>query len=106
MEGTSMDVKKAFLNGIVEEEVYMEQPQGFGTHDKETHVCRLKKLLYGLKQAPRAWYDRIDNFLMSLGFTKGKVDPKLYYKLGDNGPMILLLYVDDMFLIGDEKLIT
>jgi hypothetical protein len=56
-----MDVKTTFLNGVVEEEVYVEQPQGFETHDRETHVCRLKKSLYGLKQAPRAWYGRIDN---------------------------------------------
>jgi hypothetical protein len=65
----------------------------------------LKKVLYGLKQAPRAWYDRIDNFLMRLGFTKSKADPNLYYKVEDSGPVILLLYVDDLFLTGNEKLI-
>jgi hypothetical protein len=70
-------------------------------------VCRLKKALYGLKQAPRAWYGRIDSFLMSLGFTKSRVDPNLYYKDEDSGPMILLLYMDDLFLIVEnEKLIT
>ena len=63
-----IDVKTAFLNGVVEEEVYVEQPLSFETHDWETHVCKLKKALYGLKQAPRTWYDRIDNFLSSLGF--------------------------------------
>ena len=65
-----MDVKTTFLNGVIEEEVYIKQPLGFETHNKETHVCRLKKDLYGLKQAPRAWYRRIDGFLMNLGFTK------------------------------------
>ena len=55
----------------------MEKPLGFETHDRETHVCCLKKDLYGLKQAPIAWYGRIDNFLMSLGFTKSSADPNL-----------------------------
>ena len=76
-----MDIKTAFLNGVVEEEVYVEQPLGFETHDRESHVCRLKKALYGLKQAPRTWYNRIDNFLSSLGFTKSKGDSKFYYKV-------------------------
>jgi hypothetical protein len=58
-----MDVKKTFLNGIIEEEVYIEQPQGFEISGKESHVCRLKKALYGLKQALRAWYSRIDGYL-------------------------------------------
>ena len=51
-----MDVKTAFLNGVIEEEVYIEEPEGFETHEQKTRVCRLKKALYGLKQAPRAWY--------------------------------------------------
>jgi hypothetical protein len=66
----------------------------------------LKKALYGLKQAPRAWYGMIDSFLISLGFTKSKVDPNLYFKIVDDGPIILLLYVDDLFLTDEEKLIT
>ena len=76
-----MDVKTAFLNGEVEEEVYVEQPLGFETHDIESHVCRLKKALYGLKQAPRTWYGRIDSFLSSLGFTKVKQIPTLTTRL-------------------------
>ena len=76
-----MDVKTAFLNGVVEEEVYVEKPLFFETHDKYSHVCRLKKSLYGLKQAPKTWYDIIDSFLSSLGFTKSKVDSSLYYKV-------------------------
>jgi hypothetical protein len=101
-----MDVKTAFLNGIIEKVVYIEQPQGFEVEDKKSHVCRLKKALYGLKQAPRAWYGRIDSFLTSLGFTKSIADSNLYFKIIDNEPVILLLDVDDLFLIGEEKLIT
>jgi hypothetical protein len=77
----------------------------FEVEDGKTHVCRLKKALYGLKQAPRAWYGRIDSFLTSLGFTKSKVDSNLYFKVMNDEPVILLLYVDDLFLIGEEKLI-
>ena len=101
-----MDVKTAFLNGVIEEEVYVEQPQGFEIHDRESHVCRLKKALYGLKQAPRAWYGRMDSFLMSLGFTKSKADSNLYYKVEGDRPMLFLLYVDDLFLTGVEELIS
>ena len=95
-----------FLNGFIEEEVYIEQPPWFKTHDKETHVWILQKTLYGFKQAHRAWYGRIDGFLMNLGFTKSKVDSNLYYKVENDGIVILLLYVDDLFLTWKEKLIT
>ena len=61
------------------------------------------KALYGLKQAPRAWYGRIDGFLMNLGFTKSKAESNIYYKVWGDGLMILLLYVDDLFLIGEDK---
>ena len=60
MEATSNGCKDPFLNGIIEEEVYIEQPEGFIVHEKESHVCKLKKRLYGLKQATRAWYGRRD----------------------------------------------
>jgi hypothetical protein len=101
-----MDVKTSFLNGVIEEEVYVEQPKCFETHDSQTHVCRLKKALCRLKKEPRAWYDRIDNFLMILGFTNSKSYSNLYLKVVDGEPVIPLLYVVDLFLIGDEKLIT
>ena len=99
-------MKTAFLNGVIEEEVYIEQPQGFEVEDIKTHVYRLKKDLYGLKQAPRDWYGRIDSFLTSLGFTKSKDDYNLYFKVMNDEPIILLLYVDDLFLTGEDKLIT
>ena len=97
-----MDVKTYLLIGLIEE-VYIEQPQGFETGDWESYVCKLKKALYGLKKDPRAWYWRIDGFLMSLGFTKSKADSNLYYKVEDDGLMILLLYVDDLFLTKEDK---
>ena len=98
-----MDIKTTFLNGVIEEEVYIEQPQGFEVEDRATHVWKLKNALYGLKQAPRAWYGRIDSFLMSMGFTKSKADPNLYFKVIEDEDVILLLYVDDLFLTGNEK---
>jgi hypothetical protein len=101
-----MDVKTTFLNGVIEEEVYIEKPQGFEVEDRRSHVYRLKKDLYGLNQAPRAWYGCIDSFLTSLGFTKSKSDSNLFFKIMDNEPVILLLYVDDLFLTGEEKFIV
>eukprot|EP00253_Pinus_taeda_P010286 PITA_10286 len=98
-----MDVKTAFLHGLIKEEVYVEQPEGFEIHDREYHVCKLKKAIYGLKQAPRAWYERIDGYLMKLGFTRSEVDPT--FKVEDDKPLILVLYVDDLFLTGANPLI-
>jgi hypothetical protein len=70
----------------------------FEVEDRKTHVCRLKEAMYMLKQAPRAWYGRIDSFLTSLGFTKSKVDSNLYLKVMNDESVMLLLYVDDVFL--------
>ena len=92
-----MDVKTTFLNGKITKEVYLEQPEGFETHDPKVFVCRLKKALYGLKQAPRAWYERIDKYLTGLGFSKNEADPNLYYKRDKDGMVILILYVDDIY---------
>ena len=79
-----MDVRKTLLNGKIEQEVFVEQPNGFVLHNKGSHVCKLRKALYGLKQAPRVWYDKIDGFLKSLGFYKSDVDANLYFKVGWN----------------------
>jgi len=67
-----MDVKVTFLNGKIEEEVYIKQPEGFETFDRGSHVCRLKRALYGLKKAPHVWYTKIDNYFTRLGFTKSE----------------------------------
>jgi hypothetical protein len=101
-----MDVETTFLNGIIEEEVYIEQPQGFEVNGKESPVCRLRKTLCGLNQALSAWYSRTDGYLQSMGFTKSEVDPNLYYIFVGIDLLILVLYVDDLFLIGAEKLIA
>ena len=86
-------------------EAYVEQHEGFVTHGKKTHVCKLKKALYGLKQAPRVWYDKMDGFLHSLGFSKSTANSNLYFKVVHNHVLILVLYVDELFLTGDEQLI-
>ena len=69
------------------------------------HVCRLKKALYGLKQTPRAWYGRINGYLQKIGFVKSDANPNLYYLMVEDEPLILVLYVDDLFLIGSSGLI-
>ncbi|GJW42583.1 retrovirus-related pol polyprotein from transposon TNT 1-94, partial [Tanacetum coccineum] len=75
-----MDVKTAFLNGELNEEVYVSQPEGFFDPDHPTHVYRLKKALYGLKRVPRAWYNTLSRFLLANKFSKGVVDPTLFTK--------------------------
>ena len=98
-----MDVKNAFLNGTINEEAYIEQPEGFEVSSKDTHVCRLKKALYGLKQALRAWYARMDAYLLRIGFVKSIVDPNIYINVLDNEHVIILLYVDDLFITSVER---
>ena len=100
-----MDVKTEFLNKVIEEEVYIEKTEGFKIFSSESHVCRLKEALYGLKQAPRAWYTRIDSYFTGLGFTKSEADPNLYQILVEGKFLIIVLYVDDFILTGDEQLI-
>ncbi|KAJ9561035.1 LOW QUALITY PROTEIN: hypothetical protein OSB04_006195 [Centaurea solstitialis] len=91
-----MDVKTAFLNGELKEEVYVSQPEGFIDRTKPTHVYILDKALYGLKQAPRAWYDHLSNALLDNGFYKGKIDPTLFIKTEGNDILLVQIYVDDI----------
>eukprot|EP00253_Pinus_taeda_P007495 PITA_07495 len=86
-----MDVKTAFLNGVIEEEVYIEQLEGFELFSSESHVCRLKRALYGSKQAPRAWYTRIDSYFTGLGFSKSEADPNLYQIVVEGKLLIIVL---------------
>ena len=75
-----MDVKNAFLNGFIQEEVYVKQPLSFEDFEKSNYVYKLQKALYGLKQAPRAWYERLSKFFMEKRFSKGSVDTTLFLK--------------------------
>ncbi|GJS63130.1 retrovirus-related pol polyprotein from transposon TNT 1-94 [Tanacetum coccineum] len=91
-----MDVKTAFLNGPLKEEVYVSQTEGFIDPEFPNHVYRLKKALYGLKQAPRAWYDKFSSFLIQHGFTKDIVDPTLFTRRHGEDILLVQVYVDDI----------
>ncbi|GJU84912.1 retrovirus-related pol polyprotein from transposon TNT 1-94 [Tanacetum coccineum] len=91
-----MDVKTTFLNGILHEEVYVSQPDGYVDPDNPNHVYRLKKALYGLKQAPRAWYALLSSFLLSQGFSKGTVDPTLFINRKGKDILMVQIYVDNI----------
>ncbi|GJS41285.1 retrovirus-related pol polyprotein from transposon TNT 1-94 [Tanacetum coccineum] len=91
-----IDIKTAFLNGELKEEVYVSQPKGFVDQDNPSHVYKLKKALYGLKQAPRAWYDMLSSFLISQQFSKGAVDPTLFTRHAGNDILLVQIYVDDI----------
>ncbi|GJW26054.1 retrovirus-related pol polyprotein from transposon TNT 1-94 [Tanacetum coccineum] len=100
-----MDVKTAFLNGNLREEVYVSQPDGFVDPDKPNYVYKLKKALYGLKQAPRAWYDMLSSFLISNDFSKGLVDPTLFIRREGKELLLVQIYVDDIiFAASTPKL--
>ncbi|GJV36868.1 retrovirus-related pol polyprotein from transposon TNT 1-94 [Tanacetum coccineum] len=95
-----MDVKTAFLNGDLDEEVYMKQPEGFVLPGHENKVCKLKKSLYGLKQAPKQWHDKFDKSILSNGFTHNSSDRCIYSKFTKDYGVILCLYVDDILIVG------
>ncbi|RVW94557.1 Retrovirus-related Pol polyprotein from transposon RE1 [Vitis vinifera] len=98
-----LDVKSAFLNGILLEEIYVQQPKSFKVTGHEQKVYKLHKALYGLKQAPRAWYSRIDSHLIQLGFRRSENEATLYLKQNEDGlQLVVLVYVDDMLVIGSN----
>jgi hypothetical protein len=96
-----MDVKSAFLNGPIKEEVYVEQPPGF--EEYPNHVYKLSKVLYGLKQAPRAWYECLRDFLITNGFKVGKADPTLFTKTIAKDLFVCQIYVDDIIFGSTNK---
>ena len=89
-----MDVKSAFLNGTLKEEVYLEQLEGFKLIENQDYVCKLKKALYGLKQAPRAWFSRLDNYIQQQGYNRGTTDNNLYIKIEEQNTIVVVVYVD------------
>jgi hypothetical protein len=97
-----MDIKNVFFHGDLHEEVYMEQPPGYVDQTHPNLVCRLKKALYGLKQAPRAWSDKIGQYLVTNGFQTSNADFSLYVKKTDHGIVIIVIYVNDLIIIGDN----
>jgi hypothetical protein len=102
-EVEQMDVKTTFLHGYLEEEIYMKQPEGFVVKGKKELVCKMKNSSYGLKQSPRMWYQKFDTYMLGLGFTRSKEDHCVYFKLIGDHLIYLVLYVDDMLLIGNHK---
>uniref|UniRef100_A0A2N9G1B4 Uncharacterized protein n=1 Tax=Fagus sylvatica TaxID=28930 RepID=A0A2N9G1B4_FAGSY len=97
-----LDVKNAFLNGLLQEEVYMDQPSGYVDSKYLTHVCRLRQALYGLKQAPRAWFHRFSSFLLAIGFICSRADSSLFVLSKGADLIYLLLYVDDVVVTGSN----
>lgn len=98
-----LDVKNAFLNGVLSETVFVHQPPGFKSRKYPNHVCQLHKALYGLKQAPRAWFERFSTFLLAKGFFSSTADPSLFIKHSGHQVLVLILYVDDMLVTGSSS---
>ena len=98
-----MDVKNAFLHGELDREIYMMQPMGFKSEAHPEYVCKLRKALYGLKQAPRAWYGKIAEFLTQSGYSVTPADSSLFVKANEGKLAIVLVYVDDLIITGDDE---
>lgn len=104
LECDQMDVVTAFLNGDLEEDIYMEVPAGFRDPNRPNLVCKLQKAIYGLKQASRQWYAKINSFLVdSLKFTNSAYEPCLYIKHDGNSIILIVLYVDDLLIAGNDR---
>ncbi|KAK8936658.1 hypothetical protein KSP39_PZI012187 [Platanthera zijinensis] len=97
-----MDVKTAFLNGELDEEIYMAQLEGYVHKDLREKVCKLDKSIYGLKQAPKMWHMKFDQVVKNIGFQSSLSDKCLYYRSMSNQTVIICLYVDDMLILGSD----
>jgi transposase InsO family protein len=102
LELHQMDVKTAFLNGNLEEEIYMQQPEAFIEQGKENKVCRLQKSIYGLKQAGRSWYKKIDDFFLKLGFQRTHADCCVYHQEQEDIILLIAIYVDDLIILSND----
>ena len=97
-----LDVNNAFLHGDLDEDVYMAQPPGFKDPNFPNHVCKLQRSIYGLKQAPRAWFSKLSSCLARSGFISSKSDMSLFFKRTATSSMYILVYVDDILLLGSD----
>ena len=97
-----MDVKTVFLNGDLEEEIYIDQPKGFVEPGQESKVCKLSKSLYGLKQAPKQWHEKFDSYMIESDYKSNECDKCIYSKSWNNLHVIISLYVDDMLIFGSN----
>jgi hypothetical protein len=95
-----MDVKNAFFNGDFSEEVYMQPPPGYTRPPHK--ICKLRRALYGLKQAPRAWFAKFNSTIAQIGFVSSSYDSTLFIQRSDASLILILLYVDDLIIIGDD----
>ncbi|KAM1728894.1 hypothetical protein ACFX12_019354 [Malus domestica] len=99
-----MDVKNVFLHGELKEEVFMKLPPGHPQSNNPEMVCKLHKSIYGLKQSPRAWYAKLSHVLERVGFCRNNVDSFLFVRSSISGKLVVLIYVDDLIVIGDNML--
>ena len=98
-----LDVKNAFLNSDLKEEVYMEQPPGFVAQGESGIVCRLHKAIYNLKQSPRAWFGKFSEVVLKFGLRRCHSDHSVFSYTFDRGKILLIVYVDDIIITGDDK---
>lgn len=97
-----IDVNNAFLNGKLEDEVYMDKPRGFVDKKNPDFGCKLEKALYGLRQAPKAWHEKLRRTLLQWKFRRSKADDSLFFLMDERSVLFTLIYVDDIIVIGNN----